>query len=107
MANFDVLIAGAGPAGCATALSLATFAPELRVALVDASRSGESRIGETVPPQINPLLAHLGVWDDFAGGGHCPSFRPLAAWGDAPLAGDEFLFHAHQVECRLHPAAVH
>jgi 2-polyprenyl-6-methoxyphenol hydroxylase-like FAD-dependent oxidoreductase len=68
MANFDVLIAGAGPAGCATALSLATFAPDLRVALVDASRSGEARIGETVPPQINPLMAHLGVWDDFACG---------------------------------------
>jgi len=105
MANFDVLIAGAGPAGCATALSLATFAPELRVALVDASRSGEARIGETVPPQINPLLAHLGVWNDFAGGGHCPSYRTLAAWGDARLAGNEFLFHAHQVGWRLDRAA--
>jgi 2-polyprenyl-6-methoxyphenol hydroxylase-like FAD-dependent oxidoreductase len=35
MADFDVLIAGAGPAGCATALSLADFAPGLRVCLLD------------------------------------------------------------------------
>ncbi len=101
MANFDVLIAGSGPAGCATALSLASFAPRLRVGLVDASRPGEARIGETVPPQINPLLAHLGVWEEFAGSGHCPSYRTLASWGDRHLVGNEFLFHAHQVGWRL------
>jgi flavin-dependent dehydrogenase len=105
VADFDVLIAGAGPAGCATALSLATFAPELRVGLVDGAGPGEARIGETVPPQINPLLVHLGVWDEFAGGGHCPSYRTMAAWGDCRLAGNEFLFHAHQVGWRLDRAA--
>jgi 2-polyprenyl-6-methoxyphenol hydroxylase-like FAD-dependent oxidoreductase len=49
VANLDVLIAGSGPAGCATALSLTTFAPELRVGLVDGSGRDEARIGETVP----------------------------------------------------------
>src|SRR5713101_3194479 len=49
-------IAGSVPAGCATALSLASFAPELRVALVDAATPGQVPIGETVPPQINPVL---------------------------------------------------
>jgi 2-polyprenyl-6-methoxyphenol hydroxylase-like FAD-dependent oxidoreductase len=78
VANFDVLIAGAGPAGCATALSLAAFAPELRVALVIAVGNGKARIGETVPPQINPILVHLGVWPEFSRGGHSPSFRTLA-----------------------------
>jgi 2-polyprenyl-6-methoxyphenol hydroxylase-like FAD-dependent oxidoreductase len=101
VANFDVLIAGAGPAGCAAALSLADFAPELRVGLVDAARTGEVRVGETVPPQIRPLLAHLGVWDEFAGGGHLPSYRTTAAWGDSRLGTNEFLFHTHQVGWRL------
>ena len=105
MANFDVLIAGSGPAGCATALSLAAFAPELRVGLVDASGPGEARIGETVPPRINPVLVHLGVWEEFARGGHCPSYRTTAAWGDSRLNGHEFLFHAHQVGWRLDRAA--
>jgi 2-polyprenyl-6-methoxyphenol hydroxylase-like FAD-dependent oxidoreductase len=105
VANFDVLIAGAGPAGCATALSLATFAPELRVGLIDASRPTETCIGESVPPQINPLLVHLGIWDDFTSGGHCPSYRTISAWGDSRLAGNEFLFHAHQVGWRLNRGA--
>ncbi len=105
MADFDVLIAGAGPAGCATALSLASFAPELRVGLVDAATPGQAPIGETVPPQINPVLVHLGVWAQFAGGGHCPSYRTMAAWGDPRLAGHEFLFQAHQVGWRLDRAA--
>jgi 2-polyprenyl-6-methoxyphenol hydroxylase-like FAD-dependent oxidoreductase len=101
LANFDVLIAGAGPAGCAAALSLADFASELRVGLVDPVRSSEARIGETVPPQIRPLLAHLDVWDQFAGGGHSPSYRTIAAWGDSRLGSNEFLFHTHQVGWRL------
>ena len=105
MADLDVLIAGSGPAGCATALSLATFAPELRIGLVDPSRRDEARIGETVPPYINPILAHLGVWNEFIGGGHCPSYRTMAAWGDSRLVSNEFLFHTHQVGWRLDRAA--
>lgn len=101
MADFDVLIAGAGPAGCATVLSLASFAPELRVALVVAVGNGKALIGETVPPQINPILAHLGVFQNFSHGGHSLSFRTAAAWGDARLGVNEFLFDAHQVGWRL------
>src|SRR5438132_1939554 len=47
----------------------------------------------------------ISAWDEFACGGHCPSYRTLAAWGDARLAGNEFLFHAHQVGWRLDRAA--
>lgn len=101
-----MLIAGAGPAGCATALSLAAFAPELRVGLAGAGGDGEmARIGETVPPQINPLLMHLGVWQEFCRGGHSPSYRTTAAWGDPRLASNEFLSQAHQVGWRLDRAA--
>ena len=105
MADFDVLIAGAGPAGCATALSLAHFAPELRVGLVDAAEAGRARIGETVPPQINPVLDHLGVWQEFVCGGHSPSYRTLAAWGSSVLGANEFLLDVHQVGWRLDRAA--
>jgi flavin-dependent dehydrogenase len=101
VADFDVLIAGAGPAGCATALSLTSFAPELQAGLVDPSVPGDARIGETVPPTIKPVLGHLGVWNAFAAGRHCPSYRTMAAWGESRLAGNEFLFHAQQVGWRL------
>jgi flavin-dependent dehydrogenase len=99
--SFDVLIAGAGPAGCATALSLADFAPNFQVGLVDGSTAGHARIGEVVPPPIRPVLVHLGVWDAFIAAGHCPSYRTVAAWGDSGLTSNEFVFHAQQAGWRL------
>ena len=100
-ADFDVVIAGAGPAGCATAISLADFAPELRVCLVDGSVPQAVQIGETVPPPIRRLLEHLGLWQRFAADGHCPSYRTVSAWGGPRLASNEFLFQAQQVGWRL------
>ncbi|MBV8592456.1 MAG: tryptophan 7-halogenase [Acetobacteraceae bacterium] len=105
MASFDVLIAGARPAGCATALSLANFAPKLQVGLVDGSVAGHLRIGEAVPPPIRPVLVHLGVWDAFMAAGHSPSYRTVAAWGDHRLTSNEFVFHAQQAGWRLDRAA--
>jgi 2-polyprenyl-6-methoxyphenol hydroxylase-like FAD-dependent oxidoreductase len=97
----DVLIAGAGPAGCATAVSLAQFAPDLRVVLADAAPAQEARIGETVPPPIKPILEHLGLWGAFAADGHAPSYRTLSAWGSAALGSNEFILHPSQVGWRL------
>src|SRR5262252_4671177 len=98
--DFDVFIAGAGPAGCAAAISLNDFAPELNVCLADAPPPG-LRIGETVPPQIRPILGHLGLWPRFAADGHCPSYRTVSAWGSPLLLSNEFLFQTHQVGWRL------
>lgn len=101
MADFDVMIAGAGPAGCAAALSLADFAPELRVCLAEVPPLHGIRVGETVPPQIKPLLDHLRLWPMFAAGGHCASYRTVSAWGGPQLASNEFLFHTQQVGWRI------
>ena len=57
--DFDVLIAGAGPAGAAAAISLADFAPSLSVCIADAPATDALRVGETLPPQIKPILEHL------------------------------------------------
>ena len=97
----DVLIAGAGPAGCATAISLAQFAPDLRVVLADAAPPESLRIGEAVPPPIKPILEHLGLWQRFRADGHCSSYRTLSAWGSARLGSNEFLLQPHQVGWRL------
>jgi flavin-dependent dehydrogenase len=101
LADFDVLIVGAGPAGCATALSLAAFAPALRVCLVDAPPRDGVHVGETVPPQIRPLLDHLGLWPGFIADGHCASYRTVSAWGSPYLGSNEFLFDTRQVGWRL------
>ena len=101
MADFDVLVAGAGPAGAATAISLADFAPELRVCIADLPAANGLRVGETVPPQIRPILEHLKLWSCFEADRHRASYRTLSAWGGAELVSNEFLFQAHQVGWRL------
>jgi flavin-dependent dehydrogenase len=101
LADLDVFIAGAGPAGCAAAISLARFAPELRVGLADAHQPGALRVGEGLPPPIKPILQHLGLWHRFGADGHCASYRTLSAWGDARLGSNEFLLQPDQVGWRL------
>ena len=101
LSDFDVLIAGAGPAGCATAISLADFAPKLRVCLIGAPATDAKCIGETVPPQITPILQHLGLSHRFAADQHEASYRTLSAWGGRQLMSNEFLFHTRQIGWRL------
>jgi flavin-dependent dehydrogenase len=101
LADFDVLIAGGGPGGCATAISLAHFAPRLRVGLIDAPVTGVARIGETVPPQIAPMLRHLELSQNFAADRHHASYRTLSAWGEPALLSNEFLLQVQQTGWRL------
>ena len=99
--DFDVLIAGAGPAGAAAAISLADFAPSLSVCIADAPATDALRVGETLPPQIRPLLLHLKLWQAFEAQRHRPSYRTVSAWGGAELMSNEFLFQTDQVGWRL------
>jgi flavin-dependent dehydrogenase len=97
----DVLIAGAGPAGCAAAISLAQFAPDLRVCLVDGGGADAMHVGETVPPVIRPMLDHLALAARFDADRHCASYRTVSAWGGPGLVSNEFLFQTQQVGWRL------
>jgi 2-polyprenyl-6-methoxyphenol hydroxylase-like FAD-dependent oxidoreductase len=99
--HFDVLIAGAGPAGAAAAIALADFAPALSICIADAPATDALRVGETLPPQIKPILEHLKVWQAFEADRHRPSHRTVSAWGGPELLSNEFLFQAHQVGWQL------
>lgn len=59
MSRFDVVVLGAGPAGCATAIYCAQRG--LRVALLETSPFPRHRPGETLHPGVEPLLHTLGV----------------------------------------------
>ncbi len=85
----DVLILGAGIAGCALAMHLRRQG--LRVLL--AGRTPLARpVGEHLPPHTQPLLHELGVWDGFLADAHlaCPGIR--SAWGSAQLFTQDFVF---------------
>jgi flavin-dependent dehydrogenase len=91
--KFDVLILGGGPAGIATALSLRQQDPSLSVAVVERSKYNSTRIGETLPPLVQPLMQQLGIWTQFIAEGHLPAYGTRAAWGTNNLSDHEFIYH--------------
>jgi flavin-dependent dehydrogenase len=92
--SFDVVIAGGGPAGCATALMIRAHAPSLSVAIVEASNYERLRLGETLPPIAKRVLNHLQVWEKFQGQKHREVFGSAALWGSKILNENEFIYSA-------------
>lgn len=88
-----MVILGGGPAGAATALSLRQHAPSLSLALIERSNYNEIRIGESLPPTVQPLLEQLGAWHAFLNEGHIPAYGICAAWGSDELFENEFIYH--------------
>ncbi|MBX3743954.1 MAG: FAD-dependent monooxygenase [Verrucomicrobiae bacterium] len=86
----DVLIVGAGPAGCATALALLRAGVQ-DVALVTPPASTAWRLSESATPDVPALLAQLGVRMP---PGHHPYLGNLSAWGE-PMRQDDFVRRGH------------
>ena len=59
VSNFDVLVVGGGPAGCATAITCAQLG--LKVVLIESKLFPRTHPGETLHPGVEPLLKQLGV----------------------------------------------
>jgi len=57
----DLVILGAGPAGCAAAIS--ALKSGMTVVLLETQASHRSDPGETLHPGVEPIFRQLGVWD--------------------------------------------
>lgn len=57
--EFDVVVAGAGPSGCAAAIALRLAG--LTVCIVDRPYNGRRKIGESIPGASVRLLSRLGI----------------------------------------------
>ena len=91
----SVAIVGAGPAGCAAALTLRRYLPELTVVLVTlpaAAGAVAPAVGETLSPGALPLLGYLGIQEDFLRAGHLPAGGTASAWGSEQVFERSYLF---------------
>ena len=89
----DVAILGSGTAGVSAAIFLAQAG--VRTLILARVRRPLKRIGESLPPQANPLLRQLGVWSAFVKDGHLPCYGNQSAWGSADLKHEDFIRHPH------------
>jgi flavin-dependent dehydrogenase len=89
---FDVVIAGAGPAGSACAIALAR-AGVRRVALAHAGDNAAIAVGETIPPDARLLLDRLGLLEAFLAEGHERSLGSCSAWGSDDLGYNDFVLN--------------
>ena len=89
MTEFDVAVIGAGPAGAATALALATAGRS--VIVLERSDFNDFRAGEVLTPDICPTLVQLGVWERFLTSGFQTAHGIWSAWGDPALVPKDFI----------------
>src|SRR5688572_9328610 len=59
--NSDILIIGAGPAGCAAAIT--ALEAGCRVTLLERKTQPAQQPGETLHPGVEPIFRQLGVWE--------------------------------------------
>ena len=75
-ARWDVVIVGAGPAGCAAALGALRAKPDARVLLIDSAAFPRDKVcGDGIAPQALDVLADLGVDPDALVAGSAPISR--------------------------------
>lgn len=90
--ELTVAIVGAGPAGCAAALTLRRYLPELTVVLISMPRRSGPAEGETLSPGVLPLLDYLGIREDFLRTGQLPAGGTASAWGSEQVFERNYLF---------------
>ncbi len=94
---FDVIIIGAGIAGCATALALRQQLSHLSILLLERRKNTPQsfRIGETLPPQAMALLQQLDLLAQFRLRGDVVSLGNRSAWGSSQLSENLFLYSCY------------
>jgi flavin-dependent dehydrogenase len=79
--EFDIAVVGGGPAGAVTALCLARSG--WLVAVLERRSLDQPRTGETLPPEINPVLRSLGLWEAFLSQSPLESPGIVSTWGSS------------------------
>jgi len=95
--HFKVLIIGAGPAGAAATIFAARAGWEVslldrRFDLFTAGHT-DPKVGESLPPSVQPLLQELDLWADFQKASHLPTYGIKSIWGSNEVIHRDYLTH--------------
>lgn len=88
MRTADVIVIGAGPAGCAAAIVLAEAGRS--VVLIDRPIGARPALAESIPPSARRILTELGVDQAVASAGFQPWRGNSVWWADAPPRVEQF-----------------
>lgn len=88
MRSADVIVIGAGPAGCASAIVLAEAGRA--VLLIDRPTGARRALAESIPPSARRILTELGVDQAVASAGFQPWRGNTVWWADAPPRVEHF-----------------
>src|SRR5215218_3828138 len=86
----EVLVIGGGPAGAAVALELARRG--LSPLVLEAQPTPRLKVGDCLPPGINPLLNHFGLIDRLRQRGNLATHGNRFAWGSDAIEERDFIF---------------
>src|SRR5918992_2343408 len=89
----DVAVVGGGPAGTGTAIVAARRG--WKVHLFDSGSYGRRVYGETLPPEVNPLIDQLGLRRRFEALSSLESPGTISAWGDGARHEVNFIGNAY------------
>lgn len=88
MHTADVIVIGAGPAGCAASIVLAEAGRS--VLLIDRPIGARRALAESIPPSTRGILTELGVDQAVASAGFQPWRGNTVWWADAPPRVEHF-----------------
>jgi flavin-dependent dehydrogenase len=96
--SFDIAVVGGGPAGAITSLCLSRMG--WHVGVIERTAFDRERFGETLPPEVNPVLRGLGLWEAFLTQEPLESPGIVSTWGSGiPVEVD---FAANAFGCGWH-----
>jgi flavin-dependent dehydrogenase len=86
---YEVIVIGAGPAGCVAAMELAKN--NIWVAIIDPLQVLRRKVGESLPSSAKPLLKKLELLEMVESGGHLISYGNQSCWGSTELQEQDFI----------------
>lgn len=79
--QYDVIIAGGGPAGSTVGSLVKKYAPHLRVLLLEKARFPRHHVGESLLAGASPVLREMGVYDAINAYGFPEKLGATYVWG--------------------------